>query len=132
MGTVWKPLVDVYAALAAFPVIPFIFVYFVERYRTGDKKRAFRLAMDVTTAFLLGCVGFMLNRRIGSSLGLYFILLLMLIGAGLIGNAQTRLRGKIDVSKIFRAIWRLSFFAMAVLYVLLMSLELIVPTVIQQ
>ncbi|MFC5703610.1 DUF3397 domain-containing protein [Cohnella faecalis] len=132
MDSVWKSLVDAYAALAAFPVIPFLFVYFVERYRSGDKKRAFRLAMDVTTAFLLGCVGFMLNRRIGSSLGLYFILLLMLIGAGLIGNAQTRLRGKIDVSKIFRAIWRLSFFAMAVLYVLLMSLELIMPSITQQ
>ncbi|MOA18947.1 hypothetical protein D3C78_1392940 [compost metagenome] len=41
----------------------------------------------------------------------------MLLGAGLLGNAQFRKRGAIDGKKIFRTVWRLSFFAMSALYI---------------
>lgn len=128
MSGLWNALTDVYMVLAGLPFIPFLIVYFTCAVRGMDKKKAIRLSMDVTNVFLIGIVAALLSTLTGSSFGFFFILLVMLIGAGLIGNAQNRLRGKIDPRKIFRAIWRLSFFAMAILYVLLMSLKLILPS----
>jgi hypothetical protein len=128
MSWIWNALTEAYMVLAGLPFIPFMIVYLVGVMRGMEKKKAIRLAMDITTVFLLGIVAALLSKLSGSSFGFYFIVLVMLIGAGLIGNAQNRIRGKINPSKIFRAIWRLSFFAMALLYILLMSLQLILPS----
>jgi hypothetical protein len=76
--------------------------------------------MDITTAFLIGCVAVLFDRLFSSHFGLYGILLFMLLGGGLLGNAQFRKRGNIDAKKIFRAVWRLSFFTMSILYVVFM------------
>ncbi|RKP55257.1 DUF3397 domain-containing protein [Cohnella endophytica] len=129
LSSIWKALVSAYAFLATVPVIPFLLVYFVASTRGGDRKSAFRLAMDLTNAFLIGCVAELLNRRLHTSFGLFFLILLLLIGGGLIGNAQNRIRGKVDAGKLFRAVWRLSFFLMVPLYVLLMFFELVFPAV---
>lgn len=51
----------------------------------------------------------------------------MLIGGGLIGNAQNRARGKVDPRKLLRAVWRLSFFGLSVLYIILMLLAIVFP-----
>lgn len=121
----WNALVAAYAVLAIGSVIPFAAVYGISRAQSGDNKRALGLAMDLTTIFLVGIVSVLLNRVFGMHMGFYMILLFMLLGAGLIGNAQFRLRGKVDGVRLFRAIWRLSFFALAVLYILLMAVELV-------
>ncbi|MEK0313057.1 DUF3397 domain-containing protein [Cohnella sp. 56] len=121
----WNALVAAYAVLAIGSVIPFAAVFGISRAQTGDNKRALGLAMDLTTVFLVGIVSVLLNRVFGMHMGFYMILLFMLLGAGLIGNAQFRLRGKVDGLRLFRAIWRLSFFALAVLYILLMAVELV-------
>jgi hypothetical protein len=131
MGIIWKSLIDAYALLAVVPIIPFLLVYVVASIRGGDRKRAFSLAMDVTNAFLIGCVASLLNSRLNTNFGLFFIILLLLIGGGLIGNAQNRIRGKVNTAKLVRAVWRLSFFGMTAMYVLLMSMELIFPTAVK-
>ncbi len=123
MASFWDALVKAYAALAVVPIIPFLLVFAVVSVRSGDRNRAIKLSMDITTAFLLGCVSMLLNRM-GTSFGPYIILLFMLIMGGLIGGAQNRLRGKVDAAKLIRAIWRLSFLVMSVMYVLLMVIEL--------
>ncbi|MFC3798183.1 DUF3397 domain-containing protein [Cohnella sp. GCM10012308] len=121
----WNALVSAYAVLAIGSVIPFAAVYGISTMQTGDKKRAMGLAMDMTTIFLIGIVSYLLNRAFGIQMGFYIILLFMLLGAGLIGNAQYRVRGKVDGLKLFRAIWRLSFFGLAALYVLFMLIEIV-------
>ncbi|MFD2333901.1 DUF3397 domain-containing protein [Cohnella sp. GCM10020058] len=121
----WNALVSAYAVLAIGSVIPFAAVYGISTMQTGDKKRAMGLAMDMTTIFLIGIVSYLLNRVFGIHMGFYIILLFMLLGAGLIGNAQYRVRGKVDGLKLFRAIWRLSFFGLAALYVLFMLIEIV-------
>ncbi|XID95337.1 DUF3397 domain-containing protein [Paenibacillaceae bacterium WGS1546] len=127
MSSIWNALVQAYAFLATVPIIPFLIVYFSFALRGGDRRNAIRLAMDVTTAFLFGCVAMLLNTRFGTTFGPFFLLLVMLIGGGLIGNAQNRARGKIDVRKLARAVWRLSFFGLAVLYVVFMLLAIVFP-----
>lgn len=78
--------------------------------------------MDVTTGLLIGCVAVLFDKLFNSQFGLYGILLFMLLGGGLLGNAQFRKRGKIDGKKIFRTIWRLSFFTMSLLYLVFMCI----------
>lgn len=125
MGFIWDKLAVAYAVMAFVPFVPFMLIFLWNRARGGDRKRGVRLAMDVTTIFLIGGVGGLLNKLLGTHFGLYFILLIMLIGGGLIGNAQNRIRGKVDGKKLFRAVWRLSFFSLSMLYVILMLAEVI-------
>jgi len=128
MQAVGEWIAYVYKFMAVLPFIPFALTYWIAVRRGLEKRAALHLAMDVTNLFLIGIVASRLNDRTNSGFGLYLIALFMLIGAGLIGGAQNRKRGKIDPVKIFRAVWRLSFFALAALYVLLMSLELVFPS----
>lgn len=120
MQMLWEGIKSLYAYLAVIPIIPFLVIYFGYAFITENRKKAFHLAMDITTALLIGCVAVLLNHVFNGTFGIYGILLVMLIGGGLLGNAQFRKRGKVDVKKVFRAVWRLSFFLMSVLYVLLM------------
>lgn len=116
-----ESLKTLYALLAVVPFVPFALVYGISRWFTGDSKRAFRQAMDVTTVLLIGCVAVLFNRIFSNSFGLYGILLLMLLGGGLLGNMQYRKRGRIESGKLFRAVWRTGFFVMGVMYILLMT-----------
>ena len=79
---IWETIKHVYAILAVIPVIPFLLVYFGLGAFTGDRKKSFRTAMDVTTALLIGCVAVLFERIFHSSFGLYGILLIFLLGAG--------------------------------------------------
>ncbi|TVY00569.1 DUF3397 domain-containing protein [Cohnella terricola] len=127
MSSIWNALVHSYAFLATVPIIPFLLVYIVASYRGLERKPAIRLAMDITTVFLFGCVAMLLNLRLHTSFGPFFLILVMLIGGGLIGSAQNRVKGKVDARKLVRSVWRLSFFGLTVLYVPLMLLAIIFP-----
>ncbi|MFC4778479.1 DUF3397 domain-containing protein [Paenibacillus sp. GCM10023252] len=122
MNYLLESVKHLYAYLAVVPLIPFALIYFGYGAYVKDRKRAFRMAMDVTTALLIGCVAVLFDKMSGSGFGLYGILLVMLIGGGLLGNAQFRRKGSVDVKRILRAVWRLGFFAMSVLYLLLMCI----------
>jgi len=123
MAHLWNALVGAYSGLAVIPIIPFLIMFIILKIRNVEKKRAVQISMDVTTLFLIGIVSSLLNK-LGTSFGPYIILLFMLITAGLIGSAQNRIRGRVDARKLIRAIWRLSFLVLSVLYVLLMIVEL--------
>ncbi|NBD22811.1 DUF3397 domain-containing protein [Paenibacillus glycinis] len=122
MQWIWESIKHVYAILAVLPVVPFVLVYFGYAAVSGDRKKAFRMAMDVTTALLIGCVAVLFNDVFDSRFGLYGILLVLLLGGGLLGNVQYRTKGNIDMSRIMRAIWRLGFFLMSFCYVILMCI----------
>jgi len=124
MNGLWESVKQIYGLLALIPFIPFGIVYAIARLMHGDRKRAFRLAMDVTTALLIGIVSVLFNEIFGSSFGFYGILLAVLIAAGLLGNLQYRKKGRIDASRIGRAVWRLGFFALSLLYVLFMCIRI--------
>jgi hypothetical protein len=128
MSSIWDSLIHAYAVLAVVPIVPFLLVYFVAVARGRDRKKAIRLAMDVTNVFLIGCVAMLINFRLNTHFGLFFIILLLLIGGGLIGNAQNRIKGRLELSKLVKSVWRLSFFTMCIFYIILMPLEIIFPT----
>ena len=107
-------------ALAVFPIVPFAIVLFGYGAYVRDRKKALRMAMDVSTIFFILCVAGQFTLLFNSTFGFYGILLIMILAGGLLGNAQFRKRGSVDVKRIFRAIWRLSFFAMSFLYIIFM------------
>jgi uncharacterized membrane protein YdjX (TVP38/TMEM64 family) len=118
-------LMDSVIVLCLIPIIPFLIIYFIGKGLKKDKKKTFMLAMDVTTFFLLLSVSALFNNLFDNGFGFYLILLIVLISTGLIGGAQNRLKGKVDGKRLFRAVWRLSFFFMSVGYLLFMFVGLI-------
>jgi hypothetical protein len=118
-------LMNSVVTLSLIPIVPFFIVYFIGRRLKKDKKKTFMLAMDVTTFFLLLSVSALFNNLFNNGFGFYLILLIVLISTGLIGGAQNRLKGKVDGKRLFRAVWRLSFFFMSVGYLLFMFVGLI-------
>ncbi|MBQ4897507.1 DUF3397 domain-containing protein [Paenibacillus sp. Marseille-P2973] len=107
------------------PIIPFIIVYFITYYLKKDKKAAVKLAMDVTTLFLILSVSALFNIVFASKFGFYLILLVLLIAVGLIGGAQNRMKGKVDMRRLLRAVWRLTFAGTGIAYILLFLISFI-------
>lgn len=114
----------IYATLALIPLLPFAIVFFGYGAYIQNRKKALLMAMDVSTAFLIPCVGALFQLLLGTNFGFYGILLIMLLGGGLLGNAQYRKRGTINGKRIFRAIWRMTFFLTAFLYIIFMLVVL--------
>ncbi|WP_110932158.1 DUF3397 domain-containing protein [Paenibacillus bouchesdurhonensis] len=118
-------LSDTLTVLAIVPIIPFSLVYIIHYYLKRDKKAALLLAMDVTTLFLILAAAALFNIVFKSGFGLYLIVLILLIAGGLIGGAQNRLKGKVDVRRLLRAVWRLAFAGTGVAYILLFLISFI-------
>lgn len=104
--------------LSMLPFFPFLLVYFGHYWWKHNKKTSLKLAMDVTTLFLIISVSALFNLTFDSRFGFYLILLLLLIAIGLIGSAQNRMKGKVDVQKMVKLIWRMSFVIMSFSYLL--------------
>lgn len=113
-------LQQLYTFLAVVPFVAFIIVWIAVYYYTKDKRKATHLSMDITTLFLIGSVAFMSRNLFDSGMLLWTIVLLFLVAAGLLGNMQNRLKGKIDLIKIARTLGRLGFVLLTACYVLLL------------
>lgn len=102
------------------PFFPFLIVFAACRYILKmEKKKSLLAAMDITTAFLIFSVAALFNVIFTSRFGFYLILLLLLLSLGLIGGAQNRIKGKVDGKKLCRVVWRLTFIALILVYILL-------------
>lgn len=121
MGLVYIPII----VLSILPVIPFLAVYYFCMYLDYSKKAAIMRAMDVTTFFLIISVSALFNMLFGSNFGLYLILLVLLIAGGLIGGIQNRKKGKLDVRRLLRAVWRITFAGTGIAYILLFFISML-------
>ncbi|AJS57735.1 hypothetical protein UB51_03635 [Paenibacillus sp. IHBB 10380] len=107
------------------PFVPFLLVYFVHYRWMNNKNTALLLAMDVTTAFLILSVSALFNNIFNTGFGFYLILLLLLIAVGLVGGAQNRIKGGVDLKRMGRAVWRMTFVLMSTSYILFAIIGLI-------
>ncbi|MNQ85114.1 hypothetical protein D3C85_1002640 [compost metagenome] len=119
MGGLVSLLSTLYAILAVAPFITFTVLWFIIYFFLKDKKMTTRFTMDVTTLFLLGSVSLMWNRLFQTQFGFWLIVLILLIAFGIIGGYQNHLKGKTDLIKVGRLVWRLSFVGLSALYILL-------------
>ncbi|WP_017687284.1 DUF3397 domain-containing protein [Paenibacillus sp. PAMC 26794] len=107
-----------FIVLSILPFFPFFLVYWGMYLWKRDKRNAMRMAMDVTTFFLVFSVSALFNLTFDLNFGFYLTLLLILLALGFIGGAQNRLKGKVDGGRMFRAVWRMTFIIMSFGYVL--------------
>ncbi|MBY0117548.1 DUF3397 domain-containing protein [Paenibacillus xylanexedens] len=107
-----------FIVLSILPFFPFFLVYWGMYVWKKDKRKALRMAMDVTTFFLVFSVSALFNLTFHSNFGFYLTLILILVALGFIGGAQNRLKGKVDRGRMFRAVWRMSFVIMSFGYIL--------------
>ncbi|MCF7752979.1 DUF3397 domain-containing protein [Paenibacillus sp. FSL H8-0317] len=107
-----------FIVLSILPFFPFFLVYWGMYVWKKDKRKALRMAMDVTTFFLVFSVSALFNLTFDSNFGFYLTLILILVALGFIGGAQNRLKGKVDRGRMFRAVWRMSFVIMSFGYIL--------------
>jgi hypothetical protein len=106
--------------LAMVPFVAFLVTWFIVYWVCKDKKTATHLSMDVTTLFLIGSVAVMSNRLFQSGMLFWTVVLLFLVLAGLLGNLQTRIRGRVDMGKIAKTLSRLGFVVLSACYVVLL------------
>jgi hypothetical protein len=118
-------LIHIYAFTAAVPFLWFFILWIGVYLWRRDTKKATKLAMDVTTLLLIGSVHAMFLQIFHSGFGFFLILLFFLIGYGLVGNFQYRMKGKLDHVKIVRLLWRLGFLCLSVVYLLFLVVGLI-------
>ncbi|ANE47353.1 hypothetical protein SY83_14960 [Paenibacillus swuensis] len=112
----------IFRFLAVVPFIPFGAAWLISYGIVKHRKKALMTAMDVTTVFLIVAVSALFNEIFTKEFGLYGILLFMLLTAGFIGNAQNRIKGKVNVPKLSKALWRFSFVVLSFFYILFMVL----------
>lgn len=122
MSTVFDFMRSIYAGLALIPFLTFIVIWFLIYLFLKDKKSSTRLSMDFTTLFLIGSVSALWNKVFQTSFGFWLIVLVLLIVYGLIGGYQTKEKGRTDLLKLSRMVWRLSFLGLSALYILLLFL----------
>ncbi|RUT36394.1 DUF3397 domain-containing protein [Paenibacillus zeisoli] len=105
---------------SAVPIVPFLLVYMIHYIWNGrrDRRKSLLLAVDVTTVFLILSVSALFKLIFASGFGFYLIVLLLLILGGLIGGAQNRMKGQVDVKRLVRAVWRLAFLAAGFAYII--------------
>ncbi len=119
-------LINTYATLALVVFLIFPVVGLAVYAFGNDKKIAVQRAMDVSMFFLIGTVAALYDGIFQTSFrGIWIILLFLLLLTGLLGNIQNRKRGKIDLPKIFRAVWRLGFLVLALFYILFMIISIL-------
>ena len=91
-----------------------------------ERKKATEFAMDVTTLLLIGIVSSGFDNVFPNMIGGFWIVLFVfLLMAGLIGNAQNRVHGKVDVRRLIRAVWRIGFFLLAFAYIFLVLIGIV-------
>ena len=109
-----------YTALALAPFVAFFITWFITYGLSRDKRKATHLSMDITTLFLVGSVAYMSRSIFGSGMLVWTIVLLFLVAAGMLGNLQTRVKGRVDLLKIARTLSRFGFIVLTACYVLLL------------
>lgn len=132
MSVIVEVLLNLYSWLAALPFVTFIVIWFGVYLFLKNKKLTTRLSMDITMLFLIGSVSVIWNQLFQAKFGFWLIILVLLISFGLIGGYQNQAKGKTDLLKVFRVVWRLGFLTLSVLYIVLLLANIlknmIIPT----
>ena len=110
-------LTNVFAMFAGLPFVSF-FVILVLLSFFLPKKKAVLTAIDITNVLLIISVSAMYYISFDSKMGIWWIVLFYLVVAGLIGGLQARMRGKVDFRRLLKAVWRLGFFVLSIVYLI--------------
>jgi hypothetical protein len=117
-----EALASFLAAVMTIPIVvpfgTFISIYFFLIWKKKSKKDAATYAVNITTFFLIVAVIMMhgLIKEPESLGAIWWVILFFLMTGGLIGWLQFKVKGRMDVPKILRAVWRLAFVCFTIMY----------------
>lgn len=102
---IFAPLI---ASLTLFPLLSFVLIYIVVLFSFKSKDKALQWAINVTTFLILVSITMTIKQLWNVSLLWLFIVLILLIGAGLT-YLQYSLHGQVLYPKLLKGIIRLTF-----------------------
>lgn len=113
-------MANMYAVMATIPFVTFFIIYLAVRWIKGDSTAAVGWAINVTTFFLISAVSTMygLISAPQSASFFWWILLFWLVITGGMGFLQLKLKGGLNLVKLTRAAWRVTFVALSITYVI--------------
>lgn len=106
-----------FALLATIPFLTFFILYLAGTRFIKDRKRAFRLSVDVTTVLLIMAVGALWQYISASYVSWWAALALLTALYVLLAALQIWIRGRISWRRLLRRGWRIAFIIFAVMYV---------------
>ncbi len=121
-------MLDFFAGVAAtfvtIPLLGFILVYLISRFIIKNNRKSFFLSVDVTTAFFLIAVHYLLLVIIGKSM-LWLLILILILTILFIGYLTWKKSHEIETVKVLRKSWRFAFLLSTVAYFLLLLIGLV-------
>lgn len=118
-------LADLFAAFATVPFISFIIIYVIAYTRTKSKKESIRWAIHITMLLLLFSVSGMIKAITDSTALFWWMIVLLVLIAGVIVFLQWKLRQQINIGKAIRSMWYLGFILFALMYIVLIPIGIV-------
>jgi hypothetical protein len=112
---------DLFSFLIAFPFLITFLLGWIAFWRSVKPKTSVILIVDGSGMFFWLSIVALLKVRDPESDPFLLILAIFILLAGLLFALQYRIRGKIDVVKVVRSIWRLGFIVSLFIYVWLIT-----------
>lgn len=115
-------IANLYAIFATFPIIPFVVVFLIFKYFVmNNSKDATGWAINITTIFLISANVTLINQFGNPSKGggIWWIVFIFILLSGGISYLQFNKRREILWPRLLRAVWRLGFLSLSIMYVVL-------------
>lgn len=112
------------ATMVTIPILAVIIIYWVARFVTKNKKRAFHLSVDLSTIFFIIAVHFLIVVIWEKSF-LWLLLILLLLIAMVFVFLQWKFNNEIVFRKVWKGFWRFTFLLFSFSYFLLLIFGLI-------
>jgi hypothetical protein len=119
LNAIMNLFTQLYALLTLVPFLAFIVVWAIAYYITKNKRSSTRIAVEATALVLISSVSSMIEHLFGTGFGFWFIILMLLITAGFLGNKMNRKKGTVLMLPIARTVLRLGFLVLSACYFLL-------------
>ncbi len=115
---------SIIASFVTIPLLGYIIVFVISKWLTKKHHKSVRVALDLTTFFLVIAVHYLIKVIWGLSL-FWVICIVMILVAIMFVVIHWKTKQEIDFAKVFRGFWRFNFLLFSLVYLLLLIYGLI-------
>ena len=115
---------SIIASFVTIPLLGYIIVFVISKWLTKKHHKSVRVALDLTTFFLVIAVHYLIKVIWGISL-FWVICIVMILVAIMFVVIHWKIKQEIDFAKVFKGFWRFNFLLFSLAYLLLLIYGLI-------
>ena len=115
---------SIIASFVTIPLLGYIIVFVISKWLTKKHHKSVRVALDLTTFFLVIAVHYLIKVIWGMSL-FWVICIVMILVAIMFVVIHWKTKQEIDFAKVFKGFWRFNFLLFSLAYLLLLIYGLI-------